>query len=162
KWTTRGKNPEHAGQFFTRYTFGDDRHPVVLDELRIRLPKTRTLKHAPVGGKLEPVVSEEGDNRLYHWKVTHRQQLPQDENLPSQVVTNRYSDCKDQTQLLAVMLREAGVPVALATLGTLDEGQVLEAVPSPWGTHAILLVTLDGKEHWIDTTVSLAGWDHLP
>src|SRR5262249_29462453 len=37
KWTTRGKNPEHAGQFFTRYTFGDDQYPVVHDELRVRL-----------------------------------------------------------------------------------------------------------------------------
>jgi hypothetical protein len=35
-------------------------------------------------------------------------------------------------------------------------------VPSPWGTHAILLVTLDGENHWIDTTLSLAGWDFLP
>ena len=52
--------------------------------------------------------------------------------------------------------------VGLATLGVLDDGQVLEAVPSPWGTHAILLVTIDGKDHWIDTTASLAGWDFLP
>ena len=81
---------------------------------------------------------------------------------PSVVLRNRYGDCKDQSQLLAVMLRDAGVPVALATLGVLDDGQVVEAVPSPWGTHAILLVTLDGKEHWIDTTTSQAPWDFLP
>jgi tetratricopeptide (TPR) repeat protein/transglutaminase-like putative cysteine protease len=83
-------------------------------------------------------------------------------NPPSQVLSGRYGDCKDQSQLLAVMLREAGVPVALATLGTLDDGQVLESLPSPWGTHAILLVTLDDKQHWVDTTASLAGWDFLP
>jgi tetratricopeptide (TPR) repeat protein/transglutaminase-like putative cysteine protease len=83
-------------------------------------------------------------------------------NPPSQVLAGRYGDCKDQSQLLAVMLREAGVPVALATLGTLDDGQVLESVPSPWGTHAILLVTLDGRDHWVDTTASVAGWDFLP
>jgi tetratricopeptide (TPR) repeat protein len=81
---------------------------------------------------------------------------------PGQVLTNRFGDCKDQSQLLAVMLREAGVPVALATLGVLDDGQVLEGVPAPWGTHAILLVTIDGQDHWIDTTASLAGWDSLP
>ena len=51
------------------------------------------------------------------------------------------------------MLNEAGIKVELATLGALDDGQVLEAVPSPWGTHAILLATIDGKEHWIDTTL---------
>lgn len=81
---------------------------------------------------------------------------------PAYVLANRYGDCKDQSQLLAVMLREAGVPVALATLGALDDGQVIEAVPSPWGTHAILLVTPDGKDHWVDSTASLAGWDFLP
>src|SRR5581483_11358539 len=81
---------------------------------------------------------------------------------PDEVLASRYGDCKDQSQLLAVMLRAAGVPVALATLGTLEDGQVLEEVPSPWGTHAILLVTLDGKDHWIDTTLSLAAWDYLP
>jgi tetratricopeptide (TPR) repeat protein len=245
KWTVRGKNPEYGGQFFTRYTFGDDRHPVVRDELRVRLPRDRELKHASVGGRLEPCVCEDDQHRLYSWAVSNRRQLPQDENLPSRedlrlqvscstfaswdevgrwkqkaradcwqctddirkvveevtrglktpaekaraltywvrrhvryvsvgvrhaytphapatVLANRYGDCKDQGQLLAVMLREAGVPVALASLGTLDDGQVLEEVPSPWSTHAILLVTLDGKDHWIDTTASLAGWDYLP
>jgi tetratricopeptide (TPR) repeat protein len=59
-------------------------------------------------------------------------------------------------------MKQAGIPVALATLGALDDGQVLEEVPSPWGTHAILLATIDGTQHWVDTTASLAGWDFLP
>jgi tetratricopeptide (TPR) repeat protein len=245
KWATRGKNPEHQGQFFTRYNFGDDTFPVARDELRVRLPRGRELKYGAIGGTLDPVVRDDGDRRLYTWRAVNRPQLPQDDylppkedlrlqvacstfaswedvgrwkqqlrsdcwecdaevrkvveevtrglkapvdkaraltywvrrhiryvsagekhdftpNAPSQVFANRYGDCKDQSQLLAVMLRQAGLPVALATLGVLDDGQVLEAVPSPWGTHAILLLTLDGRDHWIDTTVSLAAWDHLP
>jgi tetratricopeptide (TPR) repeat protein/transglutaminase-like putative cysteine protease len=81
---------------------------------------------------------------------------------PGQVLLNRFGDCKDTSQLLAVMLREACIPVALATLGALDDGQVMESVPSPWGTHAILVATIDGQDHWIDTTATLAGWDFLP
>jgi tetratricopeptide (TPR) repeat protein/transglutaminase-like putative cysteine protease len=81
---------------------------------------------------------------------------------PARVLDNRYGDCKDSTQLLAVMLKEAGVPVALATLGSRDDGQVIESVPSPSGSHAILLVTIDGRRHWIDTTTNLCGWDFLP
>jgi tetratricopeptide (TPR) repeat protein len=81
---------------------------------------------------------------------------------PATVFANRYGDCKDTSQLLAVMLKEAGIPVALVTLGVLDDGQVLEAVPSPWGTHALLLATIDGRPHWIDTTLSLGAWDYLP
>src|SRR5262249_61516224 len=81
---------------------------------------------------------------------------------PAVVFANRYGDCKDTSQLLAVMLREAGLDVALATLGVQDDGQVLEEVPSPWGTHAILLVRIAGKDHWIDTTPSLPGWAFWP
>jgi tetratricopeptide (TPR) repeat protein len=245
KWTLRGKNPEHGGQFFTRYSFGDATYPVALDELIVRLPKDMPFKFATVGGTLEPARKEDGDQLTYHWKAVNCKKLPQDENMPSRedlrmsvacstfgsweeigkwkhklrgdcwtcaaevkktvaevtkdltdpvakaraltywmrrniryvswgdrhdytphppatVFANRYGDCKDTSQLLAVMLREAGIDVSLATLGVLDDGQVLEAVPSPWGTHAILLVTIDGKEHWVDTTSSLAGWDFLP
>ncbi len=81
---------------------------------------------------------------------------------PTKVLANRYGDCKDTSQLLAVMLRACAIRVELATLGALDDGQINKDVPSPWGTHAILLATIDGKEHWIDTTASLAGWDFLP
>jgi tetratricopeptide (TPR) repeat protein len=245
KWTVRGKNPEHAGQFFTRYTFGDATYPCVSDELDVRVPKTMPFKYAPTVGSIAPTRAEDEDNVLYRWKSTLIRQLPQDENLPSkenlfkgvacstfpsweavgkwkqklredcwvceadvrqtahdatkglddpiakaralvywmrrniryvstgethdytphkpsEVLANRYGDCKDGTQLLAVMMREVGIKVELATLGAQDDGQVLESVPSPWGTHAILAATIDGKEHWVDTTSSLAGWDFLP
>jgi tetratricopeptide (TPR) repeat protein len=245
KWTVRGKNPEHDGRFFTRYSFGDPTFPVAADELRVRLPKTMPFKYAAVAGRLVPVVTDEGGQRTYVWRGVNCDKLPLDENpppkeelrlsvacstfpsweevgrwkqrlradcwqctddvrqvvrevtrgltgpeakaraltywvrrnvryvsagekhdytpnAPGQVLANRFGDCKDTSQLLAVMLREAGIPVELATLGVLDDGQVLEAVPSPWGTHAILLSTIDGKPHWVDTTATLAGWDFLP
>lgn len=245
QWTVRGKHPEYHGQFFTRYTFGDDQHPIVHDELSVTLPKERTLNWTAVGGKLEPDVTESDGRRTYRWRTRNRPRPPQDENRPSketfrlqvacstfenwdevgrwkqrvraecwecteavrrvvrevtrdlespleraraltywvrrniryvsvgekhdytphrpeQVLDNRFGDCKDASQLLAVMLREAGIQVELATLGFLGDGQVLENVPSPWGTHAVLLVTIDGKQHWIDTTTSLAAWDYLP
>jgi transglutaminase-like putative cysteine protease len=245
KWTVRGKNPEHAGHFFEVYNFGDDNYPVVLDELRVQLPKSRSLKFAAVGGTVTPEVRLDNSHRLYSWRVTNRRELPQDDNLPSKeelrlrltcstfgsweevanwkrrlrddcwectpeirqivrevtakertplakaraltywvrrqlryisagekhdftphapftVLANRFGDCKDQSQLLAVMLREAGLRVALATLGVRGDGQVNPEVPSPWGTHAILLVEIDGKQHWIDTTIDFAAWNFLP
>jgi transglutaminase-like putative cysteine protease len=218
---------------------------VACDEVHVQLPKALPLRFAVTGGKLDPIISDRGDWRTYHWRAVNRSQLPLDENQPSKeelrlqlsvatfgswsdvlqwemaihnrcwtvtpeirevvrnltqnlptplekaraltywlrrhvryvsvgekhdytphepavVFDNRYGDCKDTSQLLAVMLKEAGVPVALASLGVLDDGQVLPAVPSPWSSHAMLLVTLDGQDHWIDTTVSLAGWDQMP
>jgi tetratricopeptide (TPR) repeat protein len=245
KWTLRGRNPEHGGHFFTRYTFGDPQYPVLIDELRVRLPRGVHLRHAVTGGKLEPTVREDAEAKLFTWRATNCRRLPQDDNLPpredmrvslacstfdtwdavarwkqrlradcwqctpevrrvvadvtrgltdpeakaraltywlrqkvryvsvgekhdytphapAEVLANRFGDCKDTSQLLAVMLREAGIAVELATLGALEDGQVLPEVPSPWGTHAILLATIAGKEHWIDTTAALAGWDFLP
>jgi tetratricopeptide (TPR) repeat protein/transglutaminase-like putative cysteine protease len=246
KWTTRGRSPEFGDQFFARYNFGDDRYPVLRDELRVRLPSGKVLRYASVGGKVEPEVRDVGKDRLYVWRVRNKPELPQETDLPSkeelrlqvmcstypsweavgawkrklrrqcwectaairetvrqvtaglktplekaraltywvrrriryvsftsarnaytphppgQVHDNRFGDCKDQAQLLAVMLREAGVPAALVTLGARDDGQVVADVPSPWGTHAIVLIPLDGKDHWVDTTTPLAGWDFLP
>jgi tetratricopeptide (TPR) repeat protein len=246
KWTTRGKSPEFGEHFFTRYNFGDDRYPVLRDELRVRLPRCKVLKYAAVNGKVEPTIREVGNDRLFVWRVLNRRPLPQDSELPTkeefrlqlmcstfpswdeigkwkkqlrkecwecnqairdtvqevtccfstplektralaawvrrrvryvsfssarhgytphkpgQVHECLFGDCKDQAQLLAVMLREAGVPAALVTMGMRDDGQVVPEVPSPWGTHAILLVTIDGKDHWIDTTATWAPWDFLP
>jgi tetratricopeptide (TPR) repeat protein/transglutaminase-like putative cysteine protease len=246
KWTTRGKNPEYAGHFFTRYAFGDERYPTVRDEFRVRVPKGRAFHFAAVNGQCDPVIRDEGKTRLYLWTVTNHPELPPDDNLPTkealrlqvacstfgswaevgkwkqtlrakcwectpeikdtvreitrglteptekaraltywvrkrvrylsmsasgagytpqlpaQVLSNLYGDCKDQSQLLAVMLREAGIKVELVTLGVQDDGQVLPEVPMPWGTHAILLATIDGRQHWIDTTVTNMPWDVLP
>jgi tetratricopeptide (TPR) repeat protein/transglutaminase-like putative cysteine protease len=245
KWTVRGKNPEHAGHFFTRYSFGDPVYPVALDQLQVRLPKGKELKHAGRNRPPQAEVSDTAAGRLFRWRAVNCPRPSQDENLPSReelradvvcstfasweevgrfkhrlradcwtctpdvaqvvaevtrglndptakaralaywvrrnvryvsvgekhdytphkpdvVLANRYGDCKDTSQLLAVMLRHAGLKVELATLGARDDGQVLAEVPSPWGTHAILLVTIDGKEHWLDSTASLAAWDLLP
>jgi tetratricopeptide (TPR) repeat protein/transglutaminase-like putative cysteine protease len=246
KWSTRGKSPEFFGHFFTRYTFGDDRFPVVRDELRVRVPKKKTFHHAAINGNVPLSVRDEGASWLYHWRADNRAELPPDESLPSKealrlqvacstfaswaevgqwkhklrtqcwdctpeikevvqevtcgltdpvdkaraltywvrkriryvsistsatgytpqvparTLANRFGDCKDQAQLLAVMLHEAGIQVELVTLGVLDDGQVVPDVPMPWGTHAILLATIDGQQHWIDTTVTSAPWDFLP
>src|SRR5205085_11214016 len=40
-------------------------------------------KYASTGGKLEPEVKEEDEQRSYLWKVDNRPQLPQDDYLPS-------------------------------------------------------------------------------
>src|SRR5579864_3497343 len=83
KWTTRGKNEEIFGQFFTRDTFGDDQYPTVLDEMRVRLPKNKTLRYAAVNGKLDPVIRDQGDFRTYLWMVRNRPELPRDSDRPS-------------------------------------------------------------------------------
>ena len=249
KWSVRGKNPEHGGQFFTRYQFGDPSYPVMLDELRILLARGKAIKSMARRGMQGVKIEERQtvkDGYAYHrWQARACPRSPQDENLPSKeelrsfvmastfktweelgawklklrapclactpavrkvaeevagklksplekaraltywvrrnvryvstgekhdytphppeaVLTTRFGDCKDSSNLLAVMLRACGIGVELATLGTQDDGQVEPDVPSPWGTHAILAATIAGKVHWIDTTARLAAWDELP
>jgi tetratricopeptide (TPR) repeat protein/transglutaminase-like putative cysteine protease len=244
-WTTRGRNPEFQGQFFSRYTFGHDKYPVVRDEWCVRVPKDRDLKHATVNGTVPLAESAEGDERVFRWAATNCPPLPQGDRLPSpeefrvqaacstfgswdavsrwdqnliadrcactpdvqtvvadvtrgltdpadkaralaqwvrrhvryvsagekhdytphppaRVLANRAGDCKDTALLYTVMARAAGLRAAVATLGMRGDGQVLEAVPSPWGTHALAVVTIDGRDHWVDLTANLIGWDTLP
>ena len=33
-------------------------------------------------GEIQSALSDEGDSRLYRWRVRHRRELPQDESLP--------------------------------------------------------------------------------
>src|SRR5439155_15179145 len=67
---------------------------------------------------------------------------------PARVLAQRYGDCKDTAHLLAVLCRQAGLQAAVATLGVRGDGQIHEAVPCPWGSHALCVVTIDGQDHW--------------
>jgi tetratricopeptide (TPR) repeat protein len=81
---------------------------------------------------------------------------------PARVLTHRYGDCKDTAHLLAVLCRQAGLQAGVATVGARGDGQVHESVPCPWGSHALCVVTIDGVDHWVDTTAEMIGWDVLP
>src|SRR5262249_9818455 len=56
KWSLRGKDPEGHGQFYGAYNLGNDTYPIVHDELRVLMPRGRTLRSSTRGGKAEPVV----------------------------------------------------------------------------------------------------------
>jgi tetratricopeptide (TPR) repeat protein/transglutaminase-like putative cysteine protease len=81
---------------------------------------------------------------------------------PARTLSQRYGDCKDTAHLLAVLCRQAGLQAGVVTLGVRGDGQLQESVPSPWGSHALCVVTIDGADHWVDTTAQLIGWDVLP
>jgi tetratricopeptide (TPR) repeat protein/transglutaminase-like putative cysteine protease len=81
---------------------------------------------------------------------------------PARTLAQRYGDCKDTAHLLAVLCRQAGLHAGVATLGVRGDGQVSDDVPCPWGSHALCVVTIDGVDHWVDTTAEMIGWDVLP
>lgn len=251
RWTTRGKNPEYAGHYFTRYHFGDDQYPICQEAFHVRLPAGKTLKHALINPhllanpKMTPTIVEEKDAKTFTWRDGNLLPIVKEDHLPSReerrpgiaistfanweevaqwerqtraacgecipelkqivervkrehkspeaitraltdwvrtniryvstsdrhdftphapavVCKNRYGDCKDSALMLAVMLKEAGIPCGFVSLSPRGDGQIIAEVPSPWSTHAILYVPIDGKDHWIDTTAARAKWDFLP
>lgn len=244
-WTVSGRHPEFQDQFFYRYTFGNEKLPVVRDEWSVRLPKERALRFESINGAVPVSTADDGPWRRYSWKaqnlippVAAERQLPAEESKlqvacstfeswnavhewekrllasrcdcpddmkstvadltrgikdqpgkarvlaqwvrahiryvsrgekheytphrPARTFGDRCGDCKDSAHLLALMLREAGLTAGVATLGPRGDGQVIESLPSPWGTHALVAVAIDGKVHWIDTTAQRIGWDVLP
>jgi tetratricopeptide (TPR) repeat protein len=245
KWSLRGQDPEGHGHIYGSYNLGSDDYPTVRDELRVMVPRRRTLNWSARGGTLEPAVCEDDVARVYHWQVSLKPPPPSDKYVPSKeelrlklfystfanwdevgawcrkvrsgcwecvpevqrvvkevtrgrtgdadkaraltywlrknvrylslhdrdtwapltpgrVFSCRYGDCKDQSQLLAVLLREAGVKAGVAIISWADSGDIRESFPSPWGNHAIVLATIDGAEQWIDPVYSHAAWDVLP
>lgn len=46
KWTTRGQNPEYAGEFFTRYHFGDEKFPILSEFFSARIAKGKAFKYS--------------------------------------------------------------------------------------------------------------------
>ncbi|MEQ8791971.1 MAG: DUF3857 domain-containing protein [Pirellulaceae bacterium] len=80
---------------------------------------------------------------------------------PEQVFAKRYGNCNDVCQLLFVMLREAGIEAEFVFLNTDAEVQLSHKTPSPMAEHVILLVEIEGEQHWIDPTAAESTWNQL-
>ncbi len=77
---------------------------------------------------------------------------------PSEILRRRYGDCKDKSTLLVSLLRLLDIKAYPAFVRT-DLGDGLESwLPSPTAfDHAIVLARLDGREVWIDPTLTYQG-----
>ena len=75
---------------------------------------------------------------------------------PEKVYEQRYGDCKDKALLLVSMLHEAGIMAEVALVNT--RKKIADRLPSPSAfDHAIVLAHLNGKDIWIDATISNQG-----
>ncbi|NJK90478.1 MAG: DUF3857 domain-containing protein [Blastochloris sp.] len=75
-------------------------------------------------------------------------------NPPDLVLSRRFGDCKDKTQLLVTVLRALGIKAYPALVDTDDRRSITTRLPSPYCfDHVITLVVLeDGTELWLDPT----------
>lgn len=78
---------------------------------------------------------------------------------PERVLAKRYGNCIDQSQLLYVMCKEAGVKASHVFLNTQAQRQILPEVPSLEAEHGIVLVEIGEEQLWIDPTATTTAWD---
>lgn len=78
----------------------------------------------------------------------------------SEVLANRYGDCKDKSTLLEALLKAEGLdadPVLVNSAHDIDPD-----VPSPLQfDHVITLLHLQGKDVWLDSTVGVGPYGYL-
>jgi tetratricopeptide (TPR) repeat protein len=78
----------------------------------------------------------------------------------SEVLTNRYGDCKDKATLLDAMFEAEGLHAESALINSMMD--VNPSVPSPLQfDHVITFVTIDGRDYWLDSTNGFAPFDYL-
>ncbi len=78
----------------------------------------------------------------------------------SEVLTNRYGDCKDKTTLLQSFLEAEGIHGHAALINS--RGSFDADVPTPLQfDHAITFVSIAGKDEWLDSTVGVLPFGYL-
>jgi TonB family protein len=78
----------------------------------------------------------------------------------AEVLTNLYGDCKDKATLLDALLAAEGIHSATALINS--QGAVDRGVPTPLQfDHAINMVSLGGKEIWLDATTGVSPFGYL-
>ncbi len=78
----------------------------------------------------------------------------------TEVLQNRYGDCKDKTTLLEAFFESEGLhgsPVLINSRGNIDPD-----VPTPQQfDHAITFISIAGQDHWLDPTEGIGPFGYL-
>jgi hypothetical protein len=76
---------------------------------------------------------------------------------PQWVLAKRFGNCLDQSQLLYVMMKQAGLSASHVFVNTKATRQILPHVPSLEAEHVIVLCEVAGRQLWIDPTATLTA-----
>lgn len=73
---------------------------------------------------------------------------------------NRYGDCKDKSLLLATILKKKGINTSLVLVNTQYRERIEDVLPrANVFNHVIVKATIDGRDHYLDPTISGQGGD---
>jgi len=79
-------------------------------------------------------------------------------NRPEVVYNQRYGDCKDKSLLLASILNAGGIPASMVLINSDAKFKTDQYLPSAYAfDHATVVATVNGKQVWIDPTISNQG-----
>ncbi|HQQ96017.1 MAG TPA: DUF3857 domain-containing protein [Cyclobacteriaceae bacterium] len=76
-------------------------------------------------------------------------------HLPSDVLRQRFGDCKDKSFLLVSLLNELGVKSQPVLVDTRSGKTLPDYLPSPYFDHCIVRFEIQDSIYWIDPTISL-------
>lgn len=76
----------------------------------------------------------------------------------SVTLDRRFGDCKDKSQLLSYILREAGIEADPVLVSTTEQRLVARHMPTPMAfDHVITRIQIDGADYFVDPTNSKQG-----
>lgn len=79
-------------------------------------------------------------------------------NLPEQVFSQRYGDCKDKSVLMSTMLKHKGIQTKLVLVNSLEEYNLETYLPSPGVfNHMVVYLMVNDRGQYIDPTISNQG-----
>jgi len=81
-------------------------------------------------------------------------------NTPDKILAQRYGDCKDKSQLLVSLLRANNIEAYTVLINTTLKSKLLDYMTSPGSNlfdHAVVVATIEGKQCWVDPTITYQG-----
>ncbi|HTI57460.1 DUF3857 domain-containing protein [Mucilaginibacter sp.] len=81
-------------------------------------------------------------------------------NRPEKVYAQRYGDCKDKSLLLVSMLKAGGIEAYMTLVNADLNDKIDQFIPTSGAfNHAVVVAIIDGKQVWVDATISNQGGD---
>jgi hypothetical protein len=79
-------------------------------------------------------------------------------NKPEKVFKQRYGDCKDKSLLLVSMLKANDIDASMVLVNADRGAHITDYIPTYNAfNHAVVVVTVNGKQVWIDATIDYQG-----
>jgi transglutaminase-like putative cysteine protease len=131
--------------------------PVTDASLRERIASLRESAPDDAGRLLETLRFVQRDVRYLGIEMGTGSHEP---SQPAVVLKRRFGDCKDKSLLMVTMLSALGIEAAPVLVDSTSGRTLADRLPTPIEfDHAIVRARLDGRDYWLDPTLSPQSGD---